>query len=267
MLLLIVICLAALFTSGSAGPFKSKVRPVKPIVREAYGSPWPMPQDMFSWPEAIVIDPADFEFVVNVKDCDVLNQAIERYKVLAFINDCSQVKRRPGLFNSQSFGSSQHHRTFESGTLRNLTIDVGHCEEWPTAHMDERYTLRISSQAGNDESYLFANSVWGAIRGLETFSQLVYPLEQSNLFAVNSTLISDSPRFSHRGFMVDTARHFVPVNILLTQLEAMEFNKMNVFHWHIVDDQSFPYESESFPDLSAKGAYYATHVYSPQDVA
>ena len=50
----------------------------------------------------------------------------------------------------------------------------------------------------------------------------------------------------------------------------MAMNKFNVLHWHIVDDQSFAYESSTYPDLAGKGAYYApkkTHVYSAKDVA
>ena len=47
----------------------------------------------------------------------------------------------------------------------------------------------------------------------------------------------------------------------------MAQSKMNVFHFHIVDDQSFPYESRTYPQLSAKGAYNRQDVYSPNDIA
>jgi hexosaminidase len=61
--------------------------------------------------------------------------------------------------------------------------------------------------------------------------------------------ITDFPRFKHRGLMVDTARHFLPLPVLMTIIDGMEASKLNIFHWHIVDEQAFPYQSKAFPEL------------------
>uniref|UniRef100_A0A672MBZ8 Beta-hexosaminidase subunit beta n=1 Tax=Sinocyclocheilus grahami TaxID=75366 RepID=A0A672MBZ8_SINGR len=101
---------------------------------------------------------------------------------------------------------------------------------------------------------------------LETFSQLVYE-DDYGVNNINKTDISDFPRFAHRGILLDSSRHFLPLKVILANLEAMAMNKFNVFHWHIVDDHSFPYMSRTFPELSQKGAYHPfTHVYTPSDV-
>ncbi|KFO28704.1 Beta-hexosaminidase subunit beta [Fukomys damarensis] len=113
---------------------------------------------------------------------------------------------------------------------------------------------------------LKANKVWGALRGLETFSQLIYQ-DSYGTFTINEAHIIDSPRFPHRGILIDTSRHYLPIKSILKTLDAMAFNKFNVLHWHIVDDQSFPYQSTTFPELSNKGSYTLSHVYTPNDVS
>lgn len=82
---------------------------------------------------------------------------------------------------------------------------------------------------------------------------------------INETKITDEPQFTHRGLLVDTSRHFISMNVLEQILEGMEYNKLNVFHWHITDDHSFPYQSIKYPEMT-KGAYHESMIYSQQDI-
>ncbi|KAL1129697.1 hypothetical protein AAG570_012641 [Ranatra chinensis] len=84
---------------------------------------------------------------------------------------------------------------------------------------------------------------------------------------INDSQVSDGPRFPHRGLLIDTSRHYLPKPIIQKMLTAMESNKMNVLHWHIVDDESFPYSSKLYPSLSAQGAYNSGgFVYTDNDI-
>ncbi|KAJ8252265.1 hypothetical protein COCON_G00215770 [Conger conger] len=143
-----------------------------------------------------------------------------------------------------------------------VSVQSGDCDSYPDENSKEDYNLLVDA----GQALLKADTVWGALRGLESFSQLVEQ-DDYDAYYVNKTEIVDSPRFPFRGILLDTSRHFLPVPAILETLDAMAYNKFNVFHWHIVDDPSFPYQSYSFPDLSDKGAYHPfTHVYTQMDV-
>lgn len=89
-------------------------------------------------------------------------------------------------------------------------------------------------------------------------------------FIVTTATVTDAPRFPWRGALVDTSRHFQPLPALYAFVDALAYSKMNVLHWHITDDQAFPFVSAAFPALSGEGAYAApatSHTYSPADVA
>ena len=113
---------------------------------------------------------------------------------------------------------------------------------------DESYALEITSTRAT----LSAANTLGAMRGLETFLQLVEVTSEG--FAVPAVTIRDQPRFAWRGLMIDVSRHFIPLEVLKRNLDAMAAVKMNVFHWHLSDDQGFRVESKRFPNLQQMGS-------------
>jgi hexosaminidase len=113
---------------------------------------------------------------------------------------------------------------------------------------DESYTLEVTP----DGAKLRAPTTLGTLRGLQTFLQLVAITPEG--FAVPVVRIEDQPRFPWRGLMIDASRHFMPVSVLKRNLDGMEAVKMNVFHWHLSDNQGFRIESRKFPKLQADGS-------------
>jgi hexosaminidase len=113
---------------------------------------------------------------------------------------------------------------------------------------DESYRLEVSP-AG---VLLTAPNPLGVLHGWQTFLQLVRLTPQG--FSVPAVTIDDQPRFAWRGLMIDSGRHFMPVSVITRNLDGMEAVKLNVFHWHISDDQGFRAASKVFPRLQEKGS-------------
>jgi len=118
----------------------------------------------------------------------------------------------------------------------------------PSLGEDESYRLEIAPSGAR----LSAATVTGALRGLETFSQLIAP--DADSFSVPALHIEDHPRFPWRGLSLDVSRHWMPLPVIQRNIDAMAAVKMNVFHWHLSDDQGFRVESKVFPKLQQLGS-------------
>lgn len=113
---------------------------------------------------------------------------------------------------------------------------------------DESYHLQITSQ----HAELSAPNPLGILHGLQTFLQLVHITPTG--FAVPAVTIDDRPRFPWRGLMIDAGRHFMPVEVIERNLDGMEAVKLNVFHWHLSENQGFRIQSKIYPLLQEKGS-------------
>ena len=150
-----------------------------------------------------------------------------------------------------------------AATLR-ITVRDATDSRLPATDQDESYTLALGTDGGGD---IKANTTLGALRGLETFAQLVeYSVGGDVQLWHLPISVADRPRFSYRGVKVDTSRHFITLPHLRNVIRAMEAAKLNVLQWHIIDGQSFPLESALFPQLAAKGRYCNECSYSQDDV-
>lgn len=124
----------------------------------------------------------------------------------------------------------------------------------PLPDSDERYQLQVNG----DGVLLTAHSRFGAMRGMETLLQLIQNGAQGT--TIPYVTIHDHPRFPWRGVLIDTARHFMPVETLKRQIDGIAAARMNVFHWHLTDDQGWRFASSHYPQLQQKasdGNYYS----------
>ncbi|XP_070497021.1 beta-hexosaminidase subunit beta-like [Chironomus tepperi] len=229
-----------------------------PVVKASKGGIWPHPKNIVSTTYFRTLRPSTFEFETIGYKCDILQAAIDRYKQIIIVH-----LRRLRYKADSSYNNKWRNISEFNGNIDGLQVDLKKsCEKYPHLDMDESYDLNISE----NQAMLSAESIWGILRGLESFSQLLYLSPDGRTLLVNQTTIFDEPRFKHRGLLVDTSRHFISMSTLERILDGMAYNKLNVFHWHIVDDHSFPYQSIKYPEMT-RGAYHSSMIYSQKDVA
>jgi len=140
-------------------------------------------------------------------------------------------------------------RSVSHDSSATLLLQCAHAgENVQSLHADESYDLETNSK----QATIKAATPVGILRGLATFMQLVGLDAQG--FAVPGVTIHDQPRFPWRGLMIDVSRRWIPADVIKRNLDAMSAVKLNVFHWHLTDDQGFRIESRKFPKLQQMGS-------------
>ena len=197
----------------------------------------PWPKEINENSEKFLIH-EDLTLSINVEDTGrVYGKAVTFLRRLA---DRSGVFIKEGLPVLGKKGSIQ----ISFDTVSNLTVNE-----------DESYFLYIDEKGVQ----IKAITDVGAMHGLETLLQLVQKNELNYFFP--GVVIKDAPRFVWRGLMIDVARHFQPLAVIKRNLDAMASVKLNVFHWHLTDDQGFRVASKVYPKLqklASDGQFY-TH--------
>ncbi|KAG6844063.1 hypothetical protein H0H87_010061 [Tephrocybe sp. NHM501043] len=227
---------------------------------------WPIPRNLQLGTSFVKLAPT-FDITINVNSPpqDLLD-AVSRTKEYLLTDKLQRLVVGRGDSDSASVGSAP--------TLPDLTLSLLSSAPpraiaveavQPIGARSEEYSLTIPSDG--TAATLTANSTLGLYRGLTTFGQLWYELAGvTYTYQAPVKIENDMPAFPYRGFMLDTSRNFFPVADIKRTLDAMSWVKINTFHWHVVDSQSFPLEIPGFPELSSKGAYSSGEIYSSVDV-
>jgi hexosaminidase len=134
-------------------------------------------------------------------------------------------------------------------------------------------TLQLdqSAQQLGDEGYMLsarpggvtltARTEAGLFYAAQTLRQLLPPAIFSPTpladvaWSVPAVDITDRPRFKWRGMHLDVARHFMPLEFVKKFIDLLALHKMNVFHWHLTEDQGWRIEIKKYPKLTEVGAW------------
>ncbi|KAJ3499673.1 hypothetical protein NLG97_g144 [Lecanicillium saksenae] len=189
-----------------------------------------------------------------------IEQPIPKFDPFPGKNSTSNTKRADAQADAQADASTN----WGSRWLNEISVKV---EDWAAdlKHgVDESYTLDITSSSSQVQ--VTAKTAWGALHAFTTLQQMVISDGKGGLIVEQPVTIKDHPNYAYRGVMVDTGRNFISVNKMHEQIDGLALSKMNILHWHITDDQSWPIHLDAFPEFT-KDAYSERETYSSQDVA
>lgn len=201
--------------------------------------------NLMPWPQSVVLNDGNFALTKNFK-VNITGNPNSRIfgGVTRFLR---RLDGRTGIFFEQGFITKLNE--FPSAQLQINCTKSGKIG----LYEDESYHLDIKQ----NQITINATSDLGALHGLETLLQMLQ--NNSTSFYFPNSQISDFPRFTWRGLMIDAARHFQPVDVIKRNIDGLAAMKMNVFHWHLVDDQGWRIEMKKHPkliDLASDGMYY-----------
>lgn len=129
-------------------------------------------------------------------------------------------------------------------------VNIGRADTLP----QEAYRLTVA----DDRIEILAGGPEGAFHAVQTLRQLLpaAAFGEDGLRAVElpAVRIDDRPALAYRGLMLDVARHFFTVDEVKRTLDLMALHKMNVFHWHLTDDQGWRIEIRKYPELTRVGS-------------
>ena len=131
-----------------------------------------------------------------------------------------------------------------------------------TEQQKESYTLTVNKEGVLISAYEPA----GLFRAAETLRKSLPIAKESKGVELPYVQITDQPRFSYRGVLLDCGRHFFTIEFIKQFLDAMALHGCNQFHWHLTEDQGWRFEVKALPDLAKKGSVREKSIIAPSKV-
>ena len=128
-----------------------------------------------------------------------------------------------------------------------------------TEQQKEAYTLSVGAKG----ILLSATEPVGLFRAAQTLRKSLPITKDSKGVEMSFVQITDQPRFSYRGVLLDCGRHFFSVEFIKQFLDAMALHGCNQFHWHLTEDQGWRFEVKAYPELAKKGSLREKTVIGP----
>jgi len=189
-----------------------------------------------------MVEFGDGKFIIDQDFTIVLNGACGDRSERAATRLLRRLSGRTGYFIDQGFVELEQ-------TINDPKLVIS-CERTGELVLgeDETYTLIVRP----DKIEITSPTELGILHAIETFLQLFETDGKQYFF--REVRIEDAPRFPWRGLMLDVCRHFLPMEVIKRNIDAMAAVKLNVLHLHLSEDQGFRVESKIYPQLHLQGS-------------
>lgn len=157
------------------------------------------------------------------------------------------LKELADFFTSYISGISQYSLSHNKKTAKTIRFELVN----DACLGDEGYELNVRSS----EIVIRANNRKGIFWGMQSVFQTITPVRTNEALIVPGMKVVDYPRFKWRGMMLDVSRHFFGPEVIKQFIDLLASYKLNVFHWHLVDDGGWRIEIKKYPKLTEVGAW------------
>ena len=128
---------------------------------------------------------------------------------------------------------------------------------------EEGYILEVTKE---NLIKVIASSSSGLFYAFQSFRQLLDPnieIGRGENFKITNCRIKDEPTYGYRGMHLDVSRHFFNVDFIKTYIDMIALHKMNIFHWHLTDDNGWRIEIDAYPELTTTAAWRVDRRHEP----